>query len=91
MIQQFEQLENAIKRLEIVIESLKRDREQLAREAQELRGIIEDRDLEIMQLQEDVQKTTQSVVSEKRDIENRLEGLLGRVRSMAPEEYDGNE
>lgn len=89
MIHQFEQLENGIKRLEIVTESLKRDKEQLQREVQELRGIIEDRDLEIMQLQEEVQKATQSAVFEKKDIENRLEGLLGRVRSMAPEENDG--
>lgn len=86
MIQQFEQLENGIKRLEIVVESLKRDKDQLAREVQELRGIIDDRDLEIMQLQEEVQQTTQSVVSEKMDIESRLEGLLSRVRSMSPEE-----
>lgn len=86
MIQQFEQLENGIGRLELVIESLKRDKEQLARVVQELRGIIEDRDLEIMQLQEEVQKTTQVVATEKRDIETRLEGLLGRVRLMAPED-----
>lgn len=86
MIQQFEKLESGIKRLEIVTESLKRDKEQLQRETQELRSIIEDRDLEIMQLQEEVQKATQSVVAEKMDIENRLEGLLDRVRAMAPEE-----
>lgn len=90
MIQQFEQLESGIKRLEIVTESLKRDKEHLLREVQELRGIIEDRDLEIMQLQEDAQKTTQAVTSEKKDIENRLEGLLGRVRALAPEESENN-
>lgn len=86
MIQQFEQLESGIKRLEIVTDSLKRDKEQLQRETQELRSIIEDRDLEIMQLQEEVQKATQSAVSEKHDIESRLEGLLDRVRALAPEE-----
>lgn len=86
MIQQFEQLESGIKRLEIVTDSLKKDKERLQREVQELRGIVEDRDLEIMQLQEEIQKATQSVASEKKDIENRLEGLLDRVRVMAPEE-----
>lgn len=90
MIQQFEQLENGIKRLEIVTEGLKRDKEQLAREVHELRGIIEDRDLEIMQLQEDAQKKTQTVATEKKDIESRLEGLLGRVRALAPEENENN-
>lgn len=90
MIHQFEQLENGIKRLEIVTEGLKREKENLLREVQELRGIIEDRDMEIMQLQEDVQKTTQAVASEKKDIENRLEGLLGRVRALAPEEEEHN-
>lgn len=91
MIQQFEQLENGIKRLETVIGSLIREKEQLAREVQELRGIIEDRDLEIMQLQEDAQRTTQSVASEKQDIENRLEGLLGRVRAIAPEDNNSGQ
>lgn len=91
MIQQFEQLENGIKRLETVIGGLIREKEQLAREVQELRGIIEDRDLEIMQLQEDAQRTTQSVASEKQDIENRLEGLLGRVRAIAPEDNNSGQ
>lgn len=86
MMQQFEQLESGIRRLEIVTESLKKDKEQLQREIQELRSIIEDRDLEIMQLQEEAQKATQSSVSEKMDIETRLEGLLERVRALAPEE-----
>lgn len=86
MIEQFEQLENGIKRLEIVVDSLKREKERLGREAQELRSIIEDRDLEIMQLQEEVQRAVHSVATEKKDIETRLEGLLGRVRAMAPGE-----
>jgi len=86
MMEQFEQLENGIERLEVLIDSLKHEKERFSGEVQELRGIIDDRDLEILQLQEEVQKAAESVVTEKKDIEARLEGLLGRVRSIAPEE-----
>jgi len=86
MIQQFEQLENAISRLEGLVSELKREKDRLTRETAELRGIIEDRDLEILQLQEDAQKKSESVGSEKREIESRIEGLLGRVRAIAPDE-----
>lgn len=86
MIQQFEQLENAISRLETMVLELKREKDRLSREASELRGIIEDRDLEILQLQEDAQKKNEATGTEKREIESRIEGLIGRVRAIAPEE-----
>ncbi|MCE5202169.1 MAG: hypothetical protein LLF78_06640 [Synergistaceae bacterium] len=86
MLQQFEQIENAIGRLENMIAVMKRENEELAREVHELKGIIDDRDLEILQLQEEAQKRASEDDSEKNAIKNRLEGLLGRVIAIAPEE-----
>ena len=85
MIEQFEKLETAINGLELCIEEMKNENERLRKEAQELKGVIEDRDLEILQLQEDIQKRSSDYDTEKNDIEHKLEGLLGRVSSLTPE------
>lgn len=84
MIEQFEKLEAAINGLELCIEEMKNENERLRKEAQELKGVIEDRDLEILQLQEDIQKRSSDYDTEKNDIEHKLEGLLGRVSSLTP-------
>jgi Sec-independent protein translocase protein TatA len=82
MIEQFEKLESAINGLGSCIEEMKKENDRLKKEAQELKGVIEDRDLEILQLQEDLQKKSTAHDTEKNDIEHKLEGLLGRVSSM---------
>ena len=83
MIEQFEKLEAAIAGLEAGIEEMKKENERLKKEAHELRGVIDDRDLEILQRQEDLQKRSPAYDTEKNEIEHKLEGLLGRVSSMA--------
>lgn len=85
MIEQFEQLEAAIGKLETLISELKKDKDQLLRDVSELKGIIDDRDLEILQLQEDIQKKDVAERSEKTAIESKIEGLLGRVSALASE------
>ncbi len=50
MIEQFEKLEAAINGLGSCIEEMKKENDRLRKEAQELKGVIEDRDLEILQL-----------------------------------------
>jgi len=82
MIEQFEKLEAAIRSLGSCIEEMKKENDRLKKEAQELKGVIEDRDLEILQLQEDLQKRSTAHDTEKNEIEHKLEGLLGRVSSM---------
>jgi len=64
------------------IEEMKKENDKFKKEAQELKGVIEDRDLEILQLQEDLQKRSTVHDTEKNEIEHKLEGLLGRVSSM---------
>ena len=86
MNQQFEQFDSALDKLEALISSLAEEKERLKRDIAELKGIIDDRDLEILQLQEDAQKKSLETDNEKKEIENRLRGLLGRLNSIAPEE-----
>ena len=88
MIEQFEKLEAAINGLEACIEEMKKEHDKFKKEAQELKGVIEDRDLEILQLQEDLQKRSTAHDTEKIEIEHKLEGLLGRVSSMTAAKTD---
>lgn len=88
MIEQFEKLEAAINGLEAGIVEMKKDNEKLKKEANELKSVIEDRDLEILQLQEDLQKKSAAHDTEKNETEHKLEGLLGRVSSMAAGKTD---
>lgn len=66
MNQQFQQFDSALDKLESLISALAAEKEQLKREAAELRGIIDDRDLEILQLQEDAQKKSLETDNEKK-------------------------
>ena len=86
MNQQFEQFDSALDKLEALISSLAEEKERLKRDIAELKGIIDDRDLEILQLQEDAQKKSLETDNEKKEIENRLRGLLGRLYSIALQE-----
>lgn len=88
MIEQFEKLEAAINGLEASVAEMKRENERLKKETNELKGVIEDRDLEILQLQEDLQTKSEAHDTEKNEIEHKLEGLLGRVSSLAAEKND---
>ena len=88
MIEQFEKLEAAINGIGSCIEEMKKENDRLRKEAQELNGVIEDRDLEILQLQEDLQKRSTAHDTEKIEIEHKLEGLLGRVSSMTAAKTD---
>lgn len=56
MNQQFDQIENALSTLETLVSELKLEKEQFKRDIEELKGIVDDRDLEILQLQEDAEK-----------------------------------
>ena len=82
MIKQFDQLENAVNDLEALIEEMKKENERVKKEARDIKGVIEDRDLEILQLQEDLNRRSTEYDTEKNEIEHKLQGLLGRVSSM---------
>lgn len=86
MIQQIEYIEKAIEKLDVLVKELRTENEHLLCENKELRSLIDDRDLEILQLQEDEGKKTEAIECEKSEIETRLQGLLGRMNSITPEE-----
>ena len=65
MMEQFEKFNEALDRLEAILTEMKNDNEALRRENAELKGVIEDRDLEILQLQEDAEKAAAAAKAEK--------------------------
>ena len=86
MMEQFERVNEALDRLEKMLDGMKSENEALGREISELKGIIEDRDLEIMQLQEDAEKLAASSRAEKEELGSRLVGLLGRMCKLTAQE-----
>lgn len=85
MIKQFDQLESAVNDLVALIEGMKKENQRVKQEARDLKGVIDDRDLEILQLQEDLNKRSTEYDTEKNEIEHKLVGLLGRVSSITEE------
>ena len=65
MNQQFDQIENALSTLETLVSELKLEKEQFKRDIEELKGIVDDRDLEILQLQEDAEKENRNAKAKK--------------------------
>ena len=66
-----------------MMEQFEKFNEALRRENAELKGVIEDRDLEILQLQEDAEKAAAAAKAEKDEIGNTLDSLLGRMGRLA--------
>lgn len=89
MMEQFEKVNEALDRLEKVLTETRAAKEALETKVQELKGIIEDRDLEILQLQEEAEKSAASTKAEKEEINGHLEELLGRMRRLTSEEQQG--
>lgn len=89
MIEQLELLEKAIADVQETIAQLKEEKNKLQLEIAELKSTIEDRDLEILQLQEDAQRNEQQRESDKNEIVNKLQSLLGQMSTIT--EDDGEE
>ncbi|MGI6442871.1 MAG: hypothetical protein GXZ13_02960 [Synergistaceae bacterium] len=85
-MQQIENIEKAIDKIDSFMKNLKEENSSLLRENKELLSVIEDRDLEILQLQEDLSRRSNENEGEKTEITNKLQGLLGRMQSMIPDE-----
>lgn len=90
-MQQIENIEKAIEKIDSFIKRLKEENNNLLRENKELLSVIEDRDLEVLQLQEDLSRRSNENEGEKTEITNKLQGLLGRMQSMVPDEKNEEE
>ncbi len=88
MMEQFEKFAEALDSLEAMLSKKDAENETLRREVGELKGIIEDRDLEILQLQEDSEKLAAESKAEKEEIGNCLEGLLGRMCKITAQQKE---
>ena len=91
MIEQLELLEKAIAEVQETIAQLKEEKNKLQLEVAELRSTIEDRDLEILQLQEDAQKNEQQRETDKNEIVNKLQSLLGQMNTMTEDDKEEEE
>lgn len=89
MIEQFDKIDDAMEKIEAVFHALKQEIERLARENKDLKSIIDDRDLEILQLQETAEKASTETSGEKTEVTNRLQTLLERMQSVVPEAAGG--
>ena len=85
MFEQFEKINEILDSLEKKLEEQKAKNDELYGEIEELKSIIDDRDLEILQLQEDAERMKEAAVSEKTEIDGKLESLLGRINRIAAE------
>ncbi|MEG1641740.1 MAG: hypothetical protein RR272_01385 [Synergistaceae bacterium] len=83
MIEQLDLLEKAIENVQETISRLKRENEHFKIETTELKSIIEDRDIEILQLQEDLQKIEEKKDSDNNEVESRLQVLLGKMTEIS--------
>lgn len=88
MLEQFEKLDGAVEAMEKLVAGLRSENAALRKERDELKSIIDDRDLEIMQLQEDAKNRVAASESEKADITSRLEGLLGRIGALSEDKKE---
>ena len=87
-MERFEKFNAALDRLEQIIFDMKSKNEELARENSELKNVIEDRDLEILQLQEDAEKAAAASQAERDEIALRLDSLLLRMGQLAGEKQE---
>lgn len=85
MIEQLTLLEEAISDIQKTVKELRAENERLKKEKAALQSTIDDRDLEILQLQEDAQKDHDKRESDKNEIVNRLQSLLGQMNEIAEE------
>lgn len=86
-----ENIERLIDRLDVYVQELKMENSNLIRENKELLSVIEDRDLEILQLQENLSQKNEEKKEEETEMADRLQGLLGRMQSMVTDEKSEEE
>ena len=91
MIAKLTDFENIIEKLESLIKNLKDDRDRAWDEVERIKKIVDQRELELLQLDEEIQRETKNFeerikafVDERADAEKKLDELGIRIRDLLP-------
>lgn len=91
MIAKLTEFENIIEKLEALIKNLKDDRDRAWDEVERVKKIVDQRELELLQLDEEIQREAkrfeermQALVDEREDAEKKLDELGARIRDLLP-------
>ncbi|MDR1885607.1 MAG: hypothetical protein LBQ56_04975 [Synergistaceae bacterium] len=91
MIAKITELDGIVERLETLVRTIARERDSALEEVERLRKNLDDRELELLQLDEELQRATQrfdderaATAQEREETERRLDDLASRIKSMLP-------
>jgi chromosome segregation ATPase len=73
-------IESGLERIETLVKALREDRDKARAETEVLKKNLDDRELELLQLDEELQNTVKS----KAELENRLTEVASRVKNLLP-------
>lgn len=87
MITRMAEIEQVAEKLEAMIKSLIKDRDDAWAEVARLKQMLDDRELELLQTDEELQKVQgerDSVMRDKEDTERRLDDVAFRIKELLP-------
>ena len=87
MITRIAEIEQIAEKLETMIKSLIKDRDEAWSEVARLKQMLDDRELELLQTDEELQKVQgerDSVMRDKEDTERRLDDVAYRIKELLP-------
>ena len=87
MITRIAEIEQIAEKLETMIKSLIKERDDALAEVDRLKRTLDDRELELLQTDEELQKVTNerdSVMRDKEDTERRLDDVAFRIKELLP-------
>jgi chromosome segregation ATPase len=98
MSQQFEQIERLVDRLGAKISLLQKERNSALSEVASLKSQLQEKDLELIRVKKEMQRTVEQLEREKTALqkelqqqEQRMGDLLGKIRSLLPEDPAGRQ
>jgi chromosome segregation ATPase len=84
-------IEDSVGKIEALIKNLRDERDKAVKEAAGLRSALDDRELELLQCDEELQKTRRDCENrldearrDREDMENRLADVAARVKNILP-------
>lgn len=91
MIKKIEEIENTLAKLEGLIKNLRTERDSAKSAGESLKAQLDERELELLQLDEEIQNMTKrheeetlALKEERKKLEEKLDSLTNRLREMIP-------